>query len=231
MCVVQSCICACFRPVADRGCICDRARARACVCVCVCACVCTQVLTPPIPATCLTSGTCVMSSACLCACTHAGLDPTDPSNMPYFWHKGRDFIKQGTPVHLIYRMACVSDKKDVNAPRKTRELWKLGSKQVRALYTRIRRYTHRAAPVLSCPDLSPRWASPLSVCLLGPMESLKTVPRQCKYTNFCRVMFAVQVGPRFTHADKTGMCMTLTCLKSKFVAALPAFARATLGHA
>ncbi|KAF5840065.1 hypothetical protein DUNSADRAFT_17800 [Dunaliella salina] len=37
----------------------------------------------------------------------AGLDPFDPANMPYFWHKGRDFIKEGTPVHLIYRMATV----------------------------------------------------------------------------------------------------------------------------
>jgi len=39
----------------------------------------------------------------------AGLDPCDPANMPYFWHKGRDFIKDGTPVHLIFRMATVGE--------------------------------------------------------------------------------------------------------------------------
>jgi len=44
--------------------------------------------------------------------------------MPYFWHKGRDFLKGNTPVHLIYRMATVMDKKDAAAPRNTRELWK-----------------------------------------------------------------------------------------------------------
>ncbi|GFH14284.1 uncharacterized protein HaLaN_10311, partial [Haematococcus lacustris] len=35
----------------------------------------------------------------------AGLDPTDPANMPFFWHKGKDFMKGGTAVSLIYRMA------------------------------------------------------------------------------------------------------------------------------
>ena len=39
-----------------------------------------------------------------------GLDPCNPANMPFFWHKGRDFIKNGTPVHLIFRMATIGEK-------------------------------------------------------------------------------------------------------------------------
>lgn len=36
-------------------------------------------------------------------------------------------MKGGTEIKLIYRMATVNDVKDTNAPRETRELWKLGS--------------------------------------------------------------------------------------------------------
>ena len=54
----------------------------------------------------------------------AGLDPTDISNLPFLWHQGADFSKDGSPIKLIYRMATVADIKDINAPRSTRELWK-----------------------------------------------------------------------------------------------------------
>ncbi len=60
----------------------------------------------------------------------AGLDATDVSNMPFFWHRGADFIKDGTPVKLVYRMATVLDVRDPNAPCKTRELWKASGTQV-----------------------------------------------------------------------------------------------------
>eukprot|EP00798_Chlamydomonas_sp_ICE-L_P003692 gene3692-13760_t len=54
----------------------------------------------------------------------SGMDPTDPDNMRYFWHKGEDFIKDGTPVKLVYRMATVDDVRDLTKPKLTRELWK-----------------------------------------------------------------------------------------------------------
>jgi hypothetical protein len=57
-------------------------------------------------------------------CDFAGLDPHDPANMPYFWHKGVSCLKMGSPIQLIYRMAAITDKKDYAAPRRTRELWK-----------------------------------------------------------------------------------------------------------
>ena len=52
------------------------------------------------------------------------MDPTDVANMHYFWHRGADFMKDGTAVKLVYRMSTILDVKDSNAPRKTRELWK-----------------------------------------------------------------------------------------------------------
>ncbi|GAX84599.1 hypothetical protein CEUSTIGMA_g12020.t1 [Chlamydomonas eustigma] len=55
------------------------------------------------------------------------LDPTDISNMPFLWHQGEDFIKEGTAIKLIYRMATMMDKKDPNAKKSTRELWKAGA--------------------------------------------------------------------------------------------------------
>ncbi len=38
--------------------------------------------------------------------------------------QGRDFIKNGTPVSLVYRMATAADVRDMSAPKRTRELWK-----------------------------------------------------------------------------------------------------------
>ena len=61
-----------------------------------------------------------------------GLDPTDLANLPFLWHQGADFNKDGSLIKLIYRMATVVDVKNVDAPRETRELWKqVGSNKVR----------------------------------------------------------------------------------------------------
>jgi len=49
-----------------------------------------------------------------------GLDPTSIESLPYLWHKGRDFVKEGTPVSLMYRLATEADRKDPNAPRRSR---------------------------------------------------------------------------------------------------------------
>ncbi|KAL6755105.1 hypothetical protein V8C86DRAFT_2684522 [Haematococcus lacustris] len=68
----------------------------------------------------------------------AGLDPTDPANMPFFWHKGKDFMKGGTAVSLIYRMATDIDRRDPTAPRKSRELWKAAA-QPRAQNNKARK--------------------------------------------------------------------------------------------
>lgn len=57
----------------------------------------------------------------------AGLDPTNIDNLPYLWHQGQDFLKDGLPIKLIYRMATIEDVRAVDAPRETRELWKAGS--------------------------------------------------------------------------------------------------------
>ncbi|KAK9839814.1 hypothetical protein WJX81_003513 [Elliptochloris bilobata] len=54
----------------------------------------------------------------------AGLDPTDPSNMPRLWHKGEDCIKNGTPVPLLFRMATVADVKPPKGTKVSRFLWK-----------------------------------------------------------------------------------------------------------
>ena len=62
---------------------------------------------------------CVMRSACA-----PGLDPTDPSNMPRLWHKGRDFVKNGTNVPLLFRMATVADVKPPRGTKISRFLWK-----------------------------------------------------------------------------------------------------------
>ncbi|GFH14495.1 uncharacterized protein HaLaN_10559, partial [Haematococcus lacustris] len=68
----------------------------------------------------------------------ACLDPTDPANMPFFWHKGKDFMKGGTAVSLIYRMATDIDRRDPTAPRKSRELWKAAA-QPRAQNNKARK--------------------------------------------------------------------------------------------
>ncbi|KXZ55537.1 hypothetical protein GPECTOR_2g1086 [Gonium pectorale] len=52
----------------------------------------------------------------------------DVVNLPYVWHKGRDFVKAGTPISLVYRMATVEDVRDMDAPKRTRELWKSGGR-------------------------------------------------------------------------------------------------------
>ena len=66
------------------------------------------------------------------ACT-AGLDPTDPSNMPRLWHKGEDFVKNGTNVPLLFRMATVADVKPPKGTKVSRYLWKQPSaRKVRA---------------------------------------------------------------------------------------------------
>ncbi|KAI8464820.1 MAG: hypothetical protein J3K34DRAFT_525865 [Monoraphidium minutum] len=52
----------------------------------------------------------------------AGLDPTSVESLPYLWHKGRPFVKGGTPISLMYRMATEADKKDYNAPRRSRRV-------------------------------------------------------------------------------------------------------------
>lgn len=53
---------------------------------------------------------------------------TRPAN-PLATHvapQGEDFVKNGTPVSLVYRMATVLDVRDMAAPKRTRELWKSG---------------------------------------------------------------------------------------------------------
>ena len=59
----------------------------------------------------------------LSACA-AGLDPTDPSNMPRLWHKGEDFMMNGTNVPLLFRMATVADVKPPKGTKISRYLWK-----------------------------------------------------------------------------------------------------------
>jgi len=59
-----------------------------------------------------------------CAGSPAGLDPTDPRNMPRLWHKGEDFVKGGTPVPLLFRMATVADVKPPKGTKMSRFLWK-----------------------------------------------------------------------------------------------------------
>ena len=64
----------------------------------------------------------------------AGLDPTDPSNMPRLWHKGEDFVKNGTAVPLLFRMATVEDVKPPKGTKISRYLWKQPApRKVRAL--------------------------------------------------------------------------------------------------
>ncbi|GLI68096.1 hypothetical protein VaNZ11_012421 [Volvox africanus] len=48
----------------------------------------------------------------------------DVANLPYLWHKGQDFAKDGTSVSLVFRMATMADTRDMTQPKRTRELWK-----------------------------------------------------------------------------------------------------------
>jgi hypothetical protein len=79
------------------------------------------------------------------ACSPAGLDPTDPRNMPRLWHKGEDFVKGGTPVPLLFRMATVADVKPPKGTKMSRFLWKQApSRKARVLLP------VQAVPVLTC---------------------------------------------------------------------------------
>ncbi|EFJ46016.1 hypothetical protein VOLCADRAFT_93817 [Volvox carteri f. nagariensis] len=49
---------------------------------------------------------------------------SDVANLPYIWHKGQDFVKDGTSVSLVFRMATTEDVRDMSQPKRTRELWK-----------------------------------------------------------------------------------------------------------
>ncbi|KAL4426356.1 hypothetical protein ABPG77_004650 [Micractinium sp. CCAP 211/92] len=51
-----------------------------------------------------------------------GIDPTDPSAIQFLWHKGEDFVKAGTPIPLIFRIATVEDVKPADRVP-SRRLW------------------------------------------------------------------------------------------------------------
>ncbi|KAK9807015.1 hypothetical protein WJX72_010790 [[Myrmecia] bisecta] len=59
------------------------------------------------------------------------LDPSDVRNIPYLWHKGEDFEKQGTGIPLIFRIATVKDVKPRSGPHITRRLWVQGDQKGR----------------------------------------------------------------------------------------------------
>mmetsp|Transcript_5711 Transcript_5711/g.14851 ORF Transcript_5711/g.14851 Transcript_5711/m.14851 type:complete len:384 (-) Transcript_5711:289-1440(-) len=49
----------------------------------------------------------------------------DLDQIPFLWHRGvEDFMKEGVPVPLLFRIATVLDKKHITKDHKTRELWK-----------------------------------------------------------------------------------------------------------
>ena len=65
------------------------------------------------------------------SCTRvAGLDPSDVRNLPYLWHKAEPFVKEGTPIRLLMRMATLADTKDARNTQRTRRLWNLPLQQV-----------------------------------------------------------------------------------------------------
>ena len=55
----------------------------------------------------------------------AGLDPTNLASAPYLWHQGPDFVKRGTGLPLLYRMAVVTDVKPPGGGKMSRRLWRL----------------------------------------------------------------------------------------------------------
>ncbi|GAB4817936.1 hypothetical protein N2152v2_004982 [Parachlorella kessleri] len=59
-----------------------------------------------------------------------GLDAADPANIELLWYKGEDFVKEGTPIPLIFRIATAQDVKPApgegGAPHVTRRLWQQG---------------------------------------------------------------------------------------------------------
>ena len=65
------------------------------------------------------------------SCDHAGLNLCDMDNLPFLWHKGKDFwlarekgSDQGNPIPLIFRMATVDDKKGATVVKTSRHLWR-----------------------------------------------------------------------------------------------------------
>ena len=54
--------------------------------------------------------------------------------MPRLWHKGEDFVKNGTAVPLLFRMATIEDVKALRGTKISRYLWKQPApRKVRAL--------------------------------------------------------------------------------------------------
>ena len=51
----------------------------------------------------------------------------------YHWHRGPPFLKakDAPSIHLMFRMATIQGRRDANAPKQTRKLWRLPSSQVR----------------------------------------------------------------------------------------------------
>lgn len=52
----------------------------------------------------------------------AGADAADAANIAYLWHKGSDFLKAGSNIPLIFRMATVLDVKSADKGQ-SRRLW------------------------------------------------------------------------------------------------------------
>ena len=73
-----------------------------------------------------------------------GLDPSDINNAPFLWHKGDDFVKAGTPIPLMYRMATTADVRPEKGKKFSRYLWKLPAKQARSLFRLVRACCFRA---------------------------------------------------------------------------------------
>lgn len=52
------------------------------------------------------------------------MDTSDIRSLPFLWHRGPDFIKDGSSkVPLIFRMATVADKKGAAPAHPPRYLW------------------------------------------------------------------------------------------------------------
>ena len=43
-----------------------------------------------------------------CSSPAPGLDASDPASIELLWYKGEDFVKAGTPIPLIFRIATVA---------------------------------------------------------------------------------------------------------------------------
>lgn len=51
-----------------------------------------------------------------------GVDGADPANIQYLWHKGEDFMKAGSALPLVFRMATILDVKPSERVQ-SRRLW------------------------------------------------------------------------------------------------------------